>query len=277
MGLLPRRARIPADTIALLEALGTARAGAAIDRAMASGSDALEALLQALARSARFETEAHPADYSADLDDCLSRLARAHPDVFVAGVQRWPAVLERDAVWVAAAGVRRPEADGWLFGALDRRGGGRARALSLLLRRGDARVAPRLAAMLADRSTSVQLDAADGLRRWGTVIDLGALERCRERALPGVAERALDAIESICRRAGAPLPPGHPGPRLTEIALPAGSVVEPNLRSLQVPAGFTLATAAGRAIRAPRDGVVVGIDIDADGHAERIVLRSSRI
>lgn len=275
MGLLPRRAPVPRETIALLEALGKAGAAAAVDRALAGGPSALVALLEALARGAKFDNDAHPADFFADLDDCVAQMARAHPDAFVTAVDRWPELVQRDAVLVAAAHIRRPETDRWLFDALERRGGRRARALSLLMWRGDERVAPRLAAMLSDRSGSVQLDATAGLRRWGTPADLEALERCRQRALPGVAERAVDAIESICRRAGMPLPPGHPGPRLTEISVPPDAVVDPNLDCLRVPAGFVLATAGGRAIRAPGDGVVAALDRDHDGRIVGIVLRAA--
>ena len=100
MGLLPRRARTPAETIALLEALGTAGAREAMDRAADGGPAALDALLQALVRRVPFDNDAHRADFFADLDECLSRLARGHPDRFIAGVQRWPALLERDAVVV---------------------------------------------------------------------------------------------------------------------------------------------------------------------------------
>ncbi len=273
MGSLPRRAPVPAETLVLLEALGTAGATAAVDRAVAGGPAALAALLDALARGTRFDNDSHPADFFAGLADCVRQLARAQPDAFIAAVERRPALLELDAVLGAAAVIHRPEADRWLFDAIARRGGRRATALSLLVRRGDARVAPQLAAMLSDRSTSVQFDAIDGLRRWGTTDDVGALERCRDKAPIGIAEYAVDAIESICFRAGAPLPPGHPGPRLTEVELPRGAVIEANLCWLQVPVGFVLATAAGRAVRAPRAGLVVGIDADGDGHVRRIVLR----
>jgi len=274
MGLLPRRARSRAAAVELLRALGGRGSAAAIEAFCARGPAAVTDLLQALADRVRFENDSHPADYYADFDDCLARLARAHPDRFVDTVARRPDLLQWSGVLGAIGEIAGERTADWLHGALEASSGlDRWRALRLLLACHDLPVRAKLAGLLRDRDSSVRFEAADGLRRWGEPAAIEPLLRYRERAPIGGAERALDAVESICRRAGIPVPPQHPGARLTEVELPPGAAVDPNLEALVVPAGHPLADAGGETIQAPVAAQVVAIDRDPNGPPRRIVLR----
>jgi hypothetical protein len=87
-----------------------------------------------------------------------------------------------------------------------------------------------------------------------------------ESAQIGGREYARDSIEAICARAGAPLPPSHPGPRLTsasvEIAVEDDPVEAIVTRSQVVEQGEEVARTKTATLRAPRAGVLIGIDLD---------------
>ncbi|HUH01177.1 MAG TPA: HEAT repeat domain-containing protein [Kofleriaceae bacterium] len=275
MGFLPRPSPRLLRAVGLLRALGTNDGRSAIDAFCAGGAAALVGLLDAMAQRVQFSNDAHPADYSADLDDCMVRLARANPDVFVAELEQRPELLQHGAVLAAAGRVPGEQTTGWLLEALaDSNGMRRWHALRMLLARCEPRVRPSLRGLLRDRDSSVRFAATDGLRRWGGLADIDELWRYHARATLGGAERALDAIESICGRADAPLPTQHPGARLIDVELPPDAAIAPNVDGFVVRVGAVLATTAAGEIRAPRDGQVVAVDGDASGRPHRLVLRA---
>jgi hypothetical protein len=277
MGLLPRRSRL--DVAALFRALGTGPR-AVIDAYAAGDAAALVALLDALTGPwpGPVASDAHWGDVEADLAGCLAQLARAHPEAFIAAVERRPALLARSEVLTAAAAVPGDRAADWLLEALgDSHGIRRWQALRSLLARGEPRVIPRLRTLLRDRDSSVRFAAADGLRRFGVAADLDELWRYHRRAPRGGAERALDAIESICARADLPLPPPHPGARLVTIELPADTALAPCVDGFAVRAGALLATSDTTELRAPCDGQVIAIDHEPTTPSRRLVLRRETV
>lgn len=276
MGLAPRRPRPSAR--ALLDALGGSDSRERLDAYLARGPGAAVELLDELAAPSppRRPSEAHPSDILFWRRVALAELARAHPDAFLTGLERRPELVRWPEVLAALAPLRRPRATEWLLEALsDRAGDCRRVATLVLIDRCEPALVPRLRGLLADRSDSVAAAAANGLRRWGGPEDVAALEAYAARALPGHREMALDAVESICVRAGRPLPPGHPGPRLVAVEVPGGGEpVHGVTTSLLVPAGFVLATgAAGEPVEAPEAGVVAALDRGPDGRLHGIVLR----
>lgn len=265
----------------VLDALGCSGARPLVEALCARGEAALVDLLEAMAspdpdRDRSPRTDFHPADWDADMTDLIVRLTRAHPQAFVDTVGRLPALLELSAVLAGAGQVASAEADAWLLEALTSSSGFRRRqALDLLLKRGNEQVRPRLRKLLRDRDPSVRSTACDGLRRFGGPDDLEEILRYGARAGLGGLESAFDAVESICRRAGIPLPPEHPGARLVELDLGQGaSLARGLIRAMRVRAGDLLATAGDREVRAPHAGDVAAIDPGPDGRPRRIVLRA---
>ena len=269
------------DADALLDALGRGATREAIDAYCAGGPDALRALLDRLARPAppRTDDDRPPLDGRAhleELEEVVGRLATAHPDAFVESVEAAPALRERFEVLAAAGRVRRPETTRWLLDGLKlRRGHLRWLALNGLLARRAPEVRSRLARLLRDRDSLVGFAAADGLRRDGGRGDVDALLAFAESATIGARERALDAVESICDREGIPLPPGHPGPRLVTVRVPAGGGVEiAATTALQRRAGELLARVDGVDVTAPCDAIVVAID-EHDGGWDLVLRRAT--
>lgn len=276
MGLAPRRRRPSAR--ALLEDLGGSGSRERLDAYTARGPGAAIELLDELADPSPpvRRLEAHPSDILYWRQVCLAELARTHPDAFVAGLERHPELRRWPEVLAALAPLGRPRVTSWLLEALsDRAGDCRRVAALVLVDRCEPALVPRLRDLLGDRSDAVGAAAAGGLRRWGGPGDLAALEAYAARALPGNRELALDAVESICERAGLPLPAGHPGPRLVAVEVPGGGEpVHGVTTALLVPAGFVLARGAGgEPVTAPSEGVVAALDRGPDGRLERIVLR----
>lgn len=260
----------------VLRLAGTREGDAAVEAFARRGAAALRELFDAFRAPKGIRSEAHPADFDAALTELVGRLACRHARTFIAEVTRTPALLEWSAVLAAAGRVRSRATDRWVFDALAHASQfHRVQALHILLARGEPLVRPRLRGLLRDRSDSVRFAAADGLRRWGVVDDIPELLRYAARAPIGGAERALDAIESISRRAGAPLPAAHPGERLVELEVaPAASVREVLRTARVVRAGELLAVVGEAELRAPADGLVVAFDRDPDGRLARIVLRT---
>lgn len=272
-----RRARV--TVVDVLNVAGTVEARASLDAFAARGAPALRELLEALRDPPEgVRRDAHYADRDADITDLVGRLASAHPATFIAHVTEAKELLEHSSVLAAAGRVRSEATDAWIFEALSHSNQShRWRALSILLERDDDRVAPRLRKLLRDRSSSVRFAAADGLRRWGGLEDIPELLRYQERAPPGGAARALDAIESISKRAGAPLPPCHPGERLVELDVKtAGEVREVLETKRRVCEGELLVVVDGAELCAPAAGDVIALDRGADGRLRRIVLRVER-
>jgi hypothetical protein len=274
--LPPRATKITAAEVIRLA--GTKAGRDAADAFVARGAGALHELFEALLHPAKVPLgDTHPADFEADFSDLLVRLARAHPTLFVSEITRSPELLEHASVLGAAGAVRSEATDRWVLTALAHKSQfHRWRALRILLDRSDPQIVPRLRKLLRDRSDMVRFVAADGLRRWGVVDDIEELMRYGARAGRGGAERAFDAIESICKRAGVPLPSAHPGERLIEIDVPAGCVDEVLEMARVVSANELLATVDGKELRAPCAGLVVALDREPDGRLVRFVLRKDR-
>lgn len=258
-------------------AFGTADAARSIDACCAAGPDVIAALFIALlAPSGVGPDERDGRAVFEDEELCLSRLAAAYPEQFLAQLDAHPKIATRATVVGALAQIPGPDAEQRLLAALrHRRGWNRWIALRGLLARDSEAVAPQLAKLLRDRDSTVAFTALDGLRRWGRPADVPALLVYTETAAPGGVEFALDAIESICARAGQPLPPGHPGPRLTSLRVPA---VRAELRIVvasQVAEHELLGQVDGAPLRSPCAGVVAAID-HRDGRLEITIRRPQR-
>jgi len=254
------------DATTLLHALGRPGARAVIDAFCGRGGAALRELLAALSSPPPLPADAEPVNGRAvveEEEECLCRLAMAHPRIFVWELRDHPELLDRLNVLAAVGRVPGKATTDWLLEALDqRRGTLRWLALSALLRRNERRVIPRLGALLKDRDGLVAHEAVEGLRRWGTAADVPALLAELAGFPIGTREFALDAIESICERAGAALPAEHPGPRLERVKAAVGTELvdlEVDVAS-QVTAGMVLARWDDGQLAAPCDGVVSAID-----------------
>jgi len=270
----------PPGAAALLIHLGRTGAQAWIDawRATTGEPAAVGELFDALIEPPAIPRDAPPCNGRAqveELEDCLGHLAAAHPGAFIAGVEARPQLRHRFDVLAVLGRIDDPRTTAWLLDALGQRAGSnRWVALCALLRRHQPTARARLRALLSDRDHLVAFEAADGLRRWGGVDDLPALLAYAERAQIGGRERAFDAIEMICGRSGAPLPAVHPGRRLTVVATPPGTRLRHGVSTaLLVDRGTPLADAGGQAVLAPRGGVVCGLDFDAGGQLQQIVIR----
>ncbi|RLB62031.1 MAG: hypothetical protein DRI90_10025, partial [Deltaproteobacteria bacterium] len=163
----------------LLHALGRSGSRSVIDAFCARGGQALRELLAALLDPPPRLEGADPVNGRAvyeEEEECLSRLAVAHPAVFVEVVQEQPGLLDLFAVLSAAGRVPGAETTEWLLRNLrHRRGTHRWLALSALLERNERRVAPKLRALLKDRDGRVAFKAIEGLCRWGSPDDVPAL------------------------------------------------------------------------------------------------------
>jgi len=210
-----------------------------------------------------------------EVEQCVGTLARRFPGALIDALESREALLDRMGVFGPASRLRDPRVTRWLHEALRSRDGGqRGLALRRLLDRRDPEAIGRLAPLLKDRHMGVAFAAADGLRRWGEATDIPALLAYAEHASYGGRERALDAIEAICERTGEDLPATHPGARLTAVPVPAGTELRHGVTTaLMVNHGDELARANGEPIRAPLGAVVAGLDRDAEGRLETIVLR----
>jgi len=253
---------------ASLSDLGGPKAAAAIEALVSEGPDALQRTLGFLAG----ESEGTPPHFGTraffeDLESLLWRLACAHPEVFESELQSRPALRSRFVVIAALGAVETARATGWLLDALGSRDGScRWLALSKLVERRAPEVVPRLKALLRDRDHLVRFEAACALRVHGVPEDVPALEAYAEGAEIGGREYARDAIEAICTRAGVPLPPSHPGPRLTTASVVLERADEPvtalATTSQQVAEGEEVARTPSVVLRAPRAGILVGLDRD---------------
>jgi hypothetical protein len=250
------------------------------DRLIAGGPAAAVGLLEELADPSPGRPRdggGHPSDIMADLEETVTAVARAHPAAFVATVARIPALLDRFDVLCGLGRVPGPESSEWLLEALGASSGFHRRiALHALVDRGEPRAIAQLRRRLRDRDSGVRGVAADGLRRWGGPEDIDELIRYGERAGYGGLECARDAVESICERAGGPLPQGHPGKRLVSVEVGAGAgaeLVHGVMVALGVRRGDRLASGGGGEVIAPCDGSIAAIDRDGDGRLLRIVLR----
>jgi hypothetical protein len=209
-----------------------------------------------------------------DLERLLSELARAHPDAFLDGLERWPALRQTFAVVSALGALEIERARVVLAELLAAKDGAiRWLALESLLRRGDARGIARIAKALSDRDGLVVFSAVSFARRWGTADDLPKLIRIATapKTPPGTREAAWDAVECIVARSGLPTPDGAPSPRLVKITLPSGSIPKV-LHSELVQAGAVLASGPNGAIVAPTTGVVIEIDVASS----ELILRASK-
>jgi hypothetical protein len=250
------------------------------DRLVAGGPAAAVAFLEELADPSPGRDRdggGHPSDIMADLEETAAALAATHPGAFVATVSRIPALLDHFDVLCGLARIPGPESSDWLLAALGASSGFHRRiALGALVDRHEPRAIAQLRRRLRDRDSGVRWVAADGLRRWGGPEDIAELTRYGERAGFGGLELSRDAIESICVRAGKPLPDGHPGERLVTVEVAGGTgaeLVHGVMVALAVRRGDRLASGGGGEVIAPCDGNIAAIDRDGDGRLVRIVLR----
>ncbi|WP_434421260.1 HEAT repeat domain-containing protein [Nannocystis pusilla] len=257
----------------LLAALGGLDAASTIAAYCARGPAGVREFLAALLSENRLATARGPSRRAIENDAyaCLMQLAERYPQTFLGEVREQSATLDRADVVSALASVPGADAVAILLAALGHRKGTiRWHALYALLSRGQVEVAPRLAKLLLDRDGAVRETAVEGLRRWGTADDLPALVAYTARVATHDRNAPLDAIETICVRAGRPLPAAHPGARLEVVAV-RGQVTIEVPRSALVSAGDPLGTVDGTPLLAPCDGVFIAVDRDSE-HT-RVTLR----
>jgi HEAT repeat protein len=251
-----------------LSELGGLQAEAAIDALVSEGPDALRGAFALLADELKVAIpHGGTRAFMEDFETLLRRLARAHPGLFESELESRPALRSRFVVLSALGAVETARTTGWLLDALGSRDGScRWLALSKLVERRVPDVVPRLRGLLRDRDNLVRFQAACALRVHGVPEDVAALETYAEGAQIGGREYAWDSIEAICTRAGAHLPPSHPGPRLATASVELESADEPvtelATRSQQVAEGEEVASAPSVVLRAPCAGVLVGMDRD---------------
>jgi hypothetical protein len=117
--------------------------------------------------------------------------------------------------------------------------------------------------LLLDRDGAVRETAVEGLRRWGAASDLPALVDYAARVAAHDRDAPLDAIETICVRAGRPLPAPHPGARLEVVTVRGRVTLDVPLSAL-VAVGDRLGNVDGAPLLAPCDGVVTAVDYEPE-------------
>ncbi|MCY0988357.1 HEAT repeat domain-containing protein [Nannocystis sp. ILAH1] len=257
----------------LLAVLGGLDAASTIAAYCARGPASVREFLAALLTENRLTTARGPSRRAIENDAhaCLMKLVESYPQTFLKEVREHPATIDRAEVVSALAKIPGADAAELLMAALGHRKGTiRWHALYALLSRGQVEVAPRLAKLLLDRDGAVRETAVEGLRRWGTADDLPALVAYTARVATHDRNAPLDAVETICVRAGQPLPASHPGARL-EVFTVRGQVTIEVPRSALVSAGDPLGTVDGAPLLAPCDGVFIAADRDSE-HT-RVTLR----
>jgi hypothetical protein len=257
----------------LLAALGGLDAASTIAAYCARGPASVREFLAALLSENRLTRARGPSRRALENDAhaCLLQLAEHYPQTFLKDVREHPATIDRAEVVSALGKIPGADAAELLIAALGHRKGTiRWHALYALLSRGQVEVAPHLAKLLRDRDGAVREAAVEGLRRWGTADDLPALVAYTARVATHDRNAPLDAIETICARAGRPLPAAHPGARL-EVFTVRGQVTIEVPRSALVSAGDPLGTVDGAPLLAPCDGVFIAADRNAE-HT-RVTLR----
>jgi hypothetical protein len=247
----------------LLRSLGGPRATATIDAYCRRGPAAIARLFAALLAPPELPADRNGRAVFEDEESCLVGLARAHPQVFLAALDKYPALAERLTMLGPIAEIPGPASEQLLLAALAHRSGAqRWRALhGLLARDSELLTSRRLIPLLRDRDSTVAFTALDGLRRRGRVDAVPALLRYIETAAIGGVEFARDAIEAICAREGQPLPKEHPGARL-EIVTASGKDIElAVIVASRVKPGERLARVDGVPLCSPCAGVVAAIDL----------------
>lgn len=274
------RTRRPGAALAELAAsFGTTRYAAALDRYRELGAAGLVELLEATAGRVHtsWAKDAHQRDILDDRGAAITALGKAHTGALIEALARLPEFDDSFAIAGALARIDDPRTTGLLVDRLDSRDGDvRWLAVRELTCRCEPALIARLAELLDDRNDSVRFAAVEAARRFGTVADLerlGAIATSEHENL-GTCELAFDAIESICARAGAPLPPLHPGPRLIAVEVDADIGAGDHIRVMSsqlVKAKELLCRVGDRELFAPERAVVVGFDWSHD-RLIRIVL-----
>lgn len=198
---------------------GTKRRDEAFAVAEALGAEAVPALLAWMSTPHELLPEADPRDSFDDVTEAIVRAARNAPDAFLRGLHDEPARLDHVAVVSALGVLDRPEATALLRGRLKSDDGTlRWIALRALAERRDLGLAEHLPRLLQDGDPLVGLAAVRALRTLGSAAHLDALHEYLSRNA-SARDVALDAVESICARAGNPLPSFHPGLRLETVVV----------------------------------------------------------